>query len=48
MAAVKIAPWVSASLSELQPGHTGEYEKTANDFLDLVITYVDSLHETNT
>jgi len=35
-AAIEIAPWVSASLSELKPGHTGEYEQAANELLETV------------
>lgn len=37
VAADKLAPWVSASLSELKPGHTGEYEQDAETFLAAVI-----------
>lgn len=37
VAADKIAPWVSASLSELQAGHTGEYERDAEAFLASII-----------
>ena len=36
-AARDIAPWVSASLDELKPGHTGEYEQCAETFLLAVI-----------
>lgn len=35
--AKEIAPWVSASLSQLQAGHGGEYEKVAEAFLAAVV-----------
>lgn len=34
--ALKLAPWISASLSDLKPGHTGEYQKDAEEFLEAV------------
>ena len=43
--AQKIAPWVSASLSELPEGHTGEYEKDAEAFLAAILYWRDYRNE---